>query len=74
MYLGHAQVCSALLRKMRVKLQQIPMESSKGEWGGGDAGIKDRWTEGDSEAWLSQTTADQGRGVGRQINKCCTGL
>lgn len=56
-----------------MKLQQILMESSKGEWGGGDAGVKGRWT-GDSEAWLSQTTADQGRGVGRQINKCCTGL
>lgn len=57
-----------------MKLQQILMESSKGEWGGGDAGVKDRWTEGDSEAWLSQTTAAQGRDVGRQTNKCCTGL
>lgn len=56
-----------------MKLQQILMESSEGEWGGGDAGVKGRWT-GDSEAWLSQTTADQGRGVGRQINKFCTGL
>ena len=49
-----------------MKLQQILMEYSKGECGGGDAGSKGQ--EGDSEVWLSQTSADQGRDVGRQIN------
>ena len=38
---------------MRVKLQQTLMESWEGEWGGGDEGAKDMWTEeGDSERWL----------------------